>query len=77
LASGVTQSSYNEKRNKFRRKVLKGFPWDEKFVLTGLSAVFLADWRGVLGKSGCWARNATQSLSVTATKPFTCCLKES
>jgi hypothetical protein len=27
-------------------------------------------WRGVLGKSSCWARNAKQSLSVTLTKRF-------
>ena len=37
--------------------------------LAGLSAVFVADWRAVLGKSGCWERNAHQSLSVTPVEP--------
>jgi len=26
-------------------------------------------WRGVLGKSGCWKRNANHSLSVTLMEP--------
>jgi len=29
----------------------------------------VADWRAVLGKSGCWERNAHQSLSVMPVEP--------
>jgi len=35
----MTQTSYNEKRNKRGRKVLKGSPWDGKFVLAGLNPI--------------------------------------
>jgi len=37
--------------------------------LAGLSVVFVADWRAVLGKSSCWARDAHQSLSVIPMEP--------
>jgi len=40
-----------------------------------LSAGCVAEWRGVLGKTGCWERNANQSLSVTPVEPFISWLK--
>jgi len=39
------------------------------YPLLFLYAVFVADWRVVLAKSGCWERNAHQSLSVTPMEP--------
>jgi len=47
------------------RKGVKDLPISAQ----SLPAVFMAEWRNVLDKSGCWERNAKQSLSVTPMEP--------
>jgi len=47
------------------RKGLKDLP----ILAQGFPAVFVADWRGVLGKSGCREEESNQSLSVMPVEP--------